>query len=156
MRRSSRRGRQTTEPKRLQSADGKDCGEAGRAGGGRGVRKRQWYNTSMSLVIAIPIVVVTWLIATASSVLAIFFGLRPSNRRLRLAPVLAIAALTIGYLGFGRWSPFRFFPQVGYAYTSNNFEVQVASSWLFLGPLILGTAGLLVSIWKSRTSSSSD
>src|SRR5262245_9242706 len=107
----------------------------------------------MSLAIAIPTVVATWLMATASSVVAIFLGVQPSNRRLRLAMVLAITAMVIGYLGFGRWSPFRFFPQVGYAYTSNTFEFQLASSWFFVGPLVLGAAALLLAVWNGRRSS---
>ena len=104
----------------------------------------------MSTLIAI--VVVTWLIAIVSSLAAMFFAVRLVDRRRRLAAVLASIAMALGYVGFGHWSPFRFFPQIGYAYTSATFAIQLASSWFFVGPMFLGAAGLVMATWNRNRS----
>jgi hypothetical protein len=103
----------------------------------------------MPVYLLLAIVILMWVIACISSVVAIILLI--ARRRPPVLPVaLALVATAIGYLGFGRWSPFRFFPQIGYTWSSGDFEIRLRSSWFFLVPLALGLAALLLAIWSRR------
>ena len=42
----------------------------------------------------------------------------------------------------------QFFPQIGYTWSSDSFQFSFASNWFFAAPLLLGTVGLLLAIWR--------
>jgi hypothetical protein len=81
------------------------------------------------------IVLASWILGVAAALCALWLALKRPPHRLSLP--LATLSLAIGYLGFGHWSPFRFFPQVGWMYTSGDFSIHLASSWFFVVPLVL-------------------
>jgi len=97
------------------------------------------------------IVLVAWLASLSASVWAILLALSDDERRCALAIAPAALALTIGYLGFGHWSPFRFFPQIGWMYTSGDFRIHIASSWFFVAPLLIGGAAFALVILRKVT-----
>ena len=96
------------------------------------------------------IVIGTWgaslMIAGAALVLAVVNPLR----RFRLLLSLAGAAIGLGYLGFGRWTPFSFFPQIGYTWSSGEFRISLSSSWFFLVPIVMGATALLIGMGQRK------
>ena len=98
------------------------------------------------------IVIVSWIVASGSSVVAIVLAVGRSVGRAWPSIALAFIATGIGYLGYGRWSPFKFFPQLGYSYSSDSFNIYISSSWFFVAPLALGLATLLLAVWKGSRS----
>ena len=94
------------------------------------------------------ILATTWFVALAAAIGAIFVSLEEQPSRQLFALALACVALAIGYLGFGRWSPFRFFPQVGWMWSEGDEEIYIASGWFFVAPLLLGTASLGLLIFQ--------
>src|SRR5262249_43293757 len=86
--------------------------------------------------------------ALAAAIGAIFVSLEDAPSRPGLASALAFVALAIGYLGFGRWSPFRFFPRVGWMWSEGDERIYLASGWFFVAPLLLGTAGLGLLVFR--------
>ena len=106
----------------------------------------------MHIYALLAIVILSWLAACACSIAAIVLVAARRPGPGWLAAALAAAATAIGCLGFGRWSPFRFFPQLGYSWSSDSFELSIQSSWFFVAPLALGMAALLLAVWKGRRS----
>ena len=100
----------------------------------------------MSIHTLLAIVIAAWLISMVSSVAALILAILDPLGRFRLSLALAGAAMIIGYLGFGHWTPFRFFPQIGYTWSSGDFKVSLSSSSFFLASLVLGTAAMLLAI----------
>jgi hypothetical protein len=96
------------------------------------------------------IAIVAWIVSTLVSVGALVMALVAPSRRFRLVLALASIGMFVGYLGFGRWTPFSFFPQIGYTWTNDDFRISLASGWFFLAPLVLGTVSLLLAIAKRR------
>ncbi len=97
------------------------------------------------------LVAVIWLLAFASSVLAIALALLAQRRGLRWAAFSAITATLVGSMGFSAWTPFGFFPEIGYTWSSGPFEFSLRSGWLFTAPLVLGAIAFLLTVWKHRT-----
>ena len=90
------------------------------------------------------IVIVVWVISTVISGAALVLAIVDPLRRFRLWMIFACVAICVGYLGFGRWTPFSFFPQIGYTWSSGDFRISLSSSWFFLVPLVLGATALLI------------
>jgi hypothetical protein len=97
------------------------------------------------------ILTIAWFLALASAIGAIFVSLEETPPRPGLAAILALGALVIGYLGFGRWSPFRFFPQVGWMWSEGDERVYLASGWFFVAPILLGSTALALLIFQRTT-----
>src|SRR2546426_3520785 len=102
----------------------------------------------MTTRLVVGIIIASCLLSMASSVLAFVFSLRTPPRRFWPSVLLACIAMAIGYVGFDHWTPFSFFPQIGYTWSSDSFQFSFASNWFFAAPLLLGTIGLLLAIWK--------
>jgi hypothetical protein len=100
------------------------------------------------------ILTISWFGALASAIAAIFISQDDAPPRPVLAVTLALIAVAIGYLGFGRWSPFRFFPQVGWMWSEGDEEIYLASGWFFVAPLLLGSAGIALLIFQRLTTRS--
>jgi hypothetical protein len=98
------------------------------------------------------IVLASWLLSVAASLSALFLILGDHVRRPGLCLALSSVALAIGYLGFGDWSPFHFFPQVGWMYSSGDFHIHIASSWFFVVPLVLGGVAMTLAIRRKMAS----
>src|SRR5438045_343262 len=98
------------------------------------------------------IVIASWIVACVSCGVSIIRLVGYPNSHMWLPVAFAFIATGLGYLGYGRWSPFRFFPQLGWMWSSDSFEVYISSSALFLAPLTLGTAALLLGVWKGSRS----
>ena len=99
------------------------------------------------------IVTIAWFLALASAIAAIFISIEDAPSRPGLAATLAFVALAIGYFGFGPWSPFRFFPQVGWMWSEGDERIYLASGWFFVAPLLLGTTALALLIFQRATAS---
>jgi hypothetical protein len=104
----------------------------------------------MTIQAQLTIVAVTWLISMVISAAALFLAIMDPLRRFGLLLILASAAMCVGYLGFGRWTPFLFFPQIGYTWSSGDFQISLSSQWFFLMPLVLGTTALFIGVGKRR------
>jgi hypothetical protein len=96
----------------------------------------------------ITVVAALWVLATSCAVLAIILATNQSVLHPWRWSIPAAAASVIGVMGFTTWTPVGYFPEVGY--TSDQFGIQVRSSWLFIVPLVSGLVGLLVGIWSYK------
>jgi hypothetical protein len=97
------------------------------------------------------IVSIAWFVALASGIGAILISIEDARPRPGLGATLAFVALAIGYLGFGRWSPFHFFPQVGWTWSEGDERIYLASGWFFVAPLLLGVAALPLLLFQRLT-----
>lgn len=104
----------------------------------------------MTIYIMLTIAIMAWLVSMACSALAIVFAVLDPLRRFRLSLILAGIAMGFGYLGFGHWTPFSFFPQIGYTWSSGDVQISLSSSWFFLAPLVLGTMAMVLAIGNRR------
>jgi hypothetical protein len=97
------------------------------------------------------IVTTAWFVALASGISAILISVEDTRPRPGLTATLAFVALAIGYIGFGRWSPFHFFPQVGWMWSEGDERIYLASGWFFVAPLLLGLAALGLLLFQHLT-----
>jgi hypothetical protein len=102
----------------------------------------------MGIHFLLAFVILAWLVGVALSAVALALAILAPARRFHLIPILAGFGMIVGYLGFGHWTPFSLFPQIGYTWSSGDFQISLASSWFFLVPLIVGVVALLVAIAK--------
>ena len=100
------------------------------------------------MAIQILVVVLIWLLAIASSVLAFALIFRSQSRRLMRTLLLAVVALVIGGMGVTGRTPLGFFSEVGWRWTNDAFQLSLRSSWLFIAPLVTGCAALVLAIRK--------
>jgi len=100
------------------------------------------------MTLHLTVVTISWFVALAFAIAAILISLEEEPRRTVLAATLASVALTIGYLGFGRWSPFRFFPQVGWIWSEGDERIYLASGWFFVAPLLLGSVAIALLVFQ--------
>jgi hypothetical protein len=91
-----------------------------------------------------------WIAAFACSISTILFVLFGPSRYVWLSVFLAVVGVAIGGMGVSTWTPFGYFPEIGYTRSSDTFEFSVRSRWLFIAPLILGGSSLLLALWKHR------
>jgi hypothetical protein len=94
---------------------------------------------------------IVMLLTLACSVVAAGLALPARPRHLGWSAGLAVAAALVSTMGLTAWTPFGFFPEIGYAWSNGRFEVSVRSGWLFLVPLLVATAALALAAWKRRT-----
>ena len=99
----------------------------------------------------IVIAVIIWLLTFVGSVWAIVLALAARPRHLRWSACLAITASLVSTMGLTAWTPFGFFPEVGYTWSNGSLEVSIRSGWLFVAPLMLGSIALLLALWKRST-----
>ena len=102
------------------------------------------------MILLIAVVAVVWLASASMAVAAFVLALLNPHRRFRRVLVLASLALVGGYLGFGRFTPFSFFPQIAYTWSSGDVQISLSSTWFFLVPLILAAAALTIASWNRR------
>jgi hypothetical protein len=95
--------------------------------------------------------VVIWLLTFACSIVAIALAILARPRQLLWSALLAVAAALVSTMGLTAWTPFGFFPEIGYTWSNGPFEVSVRSSWLFVVPLLIGVVALFLAAWKHRT-----
>lgn len=100
---------------------------------------------TMSTILVVLSLLLTFTTSAASVVLACFA--RP--RQLRWPVLLAMIALIVSTMGLTTWTPFGFFPEVGWT----NGEVSLRSKWLFFIPLALGSTALIVVVVRRKSSS---
>ncbi len=100
----------------------------------------------MNIHILLTIVIAAWCVGMATSLAALALALACPRRRFALSASVAAFAVVIGWLGVGRWTPVPSFPQIGYTWCSDTFEISLKSSWFFVGPLLLGSVALLLTI----------
>src|SRR5688572_19022351 len=77
------------------------------------------------------------------AVLLIFSGLWNG---LRWPVLFAVVAVLISVMGVTAWTPFGYFPEVGWT----NGAISVRSGRLFYLPLLLGGFALCAAMWKRR------
>ncbi len=123
----------------IPDSNGDSCRkDQGRRASGFVTKPETTYPVSLHLAI----VTIAWFVALAAALRAIFISIEDVPPRSGLAVSLALVALSIGYLGFGRWSPFRFFPQVGWMWSEGDKTIYLASGWFFVAPILLGMTAL--------------
>ncbi len=104
----------------------------------------------MTIKILMAVVSLAWMTSTALAVAALVLAILSPSIRFRLVVIFASVAVGLAYLGFGRWTPFKFFPQIGYTWSSGNFQISLQSSWFFVAPMVLGLAALVVLFGNRR------
>ena len=82
----------------------------------------------------------------ACSVLAVLLVFSALCNRLRWPVLLGVVACLISVMGVTAWTPFGYFPEVGWT----NGEISVRSGRLFYLPLALGGFVLSAAMWKRR------
>jgi hypothetical protein len=100
----------------------------------------------MNIQALLAIVIGVWVIDFIMSVIALILAIMNLPRRFGLVMTLAGIAMLVGYLGFGRWTPFPFFPQIGYTWSSGDIRISLSSSWFFMAPLVLGLGATLIAL----------
>lgn len=91
-------------------------------------------------------VCMAFVIALASSGVAVLLGFSAQCSRLRWPVLLAVVAIVISVMAVTAWTPFGYFPEVGW--TSG--MISIRSGRLFYFPLLLGGAALCAAMVKRR------
>lgn len=91
-----------------------------------------------------------WIAAFACSISAILLVFLGRSRYFWLSVSLAVVSVVIGGMGVSTWTPFGYFPEIGYTWSSDTFEFSIRSRWLFIIPLMLGGVAVLLALWKHR------
>ena len=89
-----------------------------------------------------------WLFACAFSVAAILFVFLGRTRHLWLPGLLGFTGAVIGGMGYSSWTPFGYFPEIAYTWSSDTFEFHIRSGWLFVAPLVVGGVAALLALRK--------
>jgi hypothetical protein len=86
-----------------------------------------------------------WLTSIAGCAVALILNRRAPPKWLGLSMVLALFALTVGYLGL--WTPFSFVPRIWYGWASGDYSLQIDLNRFFIVPLVLGSLALVLLAW---------
>src|SRR5512132_161070 len=84
-------------------------------------------------------VVGLWLVASATSLVALWWSIRISPRRFTPAIIASAFALLLGYIGATRI-------HVAYSVTSDNSHWGVDSRWFFIVPLVVGLLSVVLAL----------
>lgn len=93
------------------------------------------------------LVVILLLLAVTSSTVAIVLALVIRPRHFTWPAVLAITTILLSIMGVTGWTPFGFFPEVGWT----NGAISVRSGPFFFVPLLIGTMALVAIMSRSRS-----
>jgi hypothetical protein len=94
------------------------------------------------------LIAVTWFVATGCSILAIIIGFRAADRSLGTILSLGLVSILTGAMGLKSWTPFGFFPEIGWTISNGATDFSVRSGWLFIVPLVMGCLVLGVAVWN--------
>jgi hypothetical protein len=81
-----------------------------------------------------------WLFGVACGVMAVVSSRQNGTRWQKMPLAMALAALTIGGVGF--WPPSPSWPRLYYTYTSGEAQKTLDSTWFFIVPLLAGAVSL--------------
>ena len=83
-------------------------------------------------------------VTLACSVFAVVLVFSVLCSRLRWPVLLAVVACLVSVMGVTAWTPFGYFPEVGWT----NGAISVRSGRLFYLPLLVGGFALCAAMWK--------